>query len=104
MLLAVAQYYPSASGGFHLTAGAGPASVVLEGLGGGAENYGAALRVGAGYDIRSRRLGSLSFTPYATLSSTNLRERGIRVSGNAGAITALQLHRIAQAGLALRWY
>lgn len=64
-LTALARFYPSADGGFFLTAGLGFGSVTLEvdGFGSDSDSGGGAV-LGVGYDLR---LGSSNwaFTPYA---------------------------------------
>jgi hypothetical protein len=104
MLLAVAQFYPRAHGGAHLTLAIGPVSAGLSGEGGGAENYGRAARAGAGYDIRFRWMRSIAVTPYLSYTVTRLREGVARTSGNGTGITGLDNRQITQTGIALRWY
>ena len=101
LLMFVAQYYPFRTGNLHLTGGVGPASIILGQKGGSAEANGAAALLGLGYDLRFWR--SLALAPYFTHTVTNIRP-GVRISGNAGAVTRIQNSRITQVGTALRWY
>lgn len=104
MLLGVVQFYPKADGGLHFNLGTGPISVSLSGEGGGAENVGLAVRLGAGYDVRFRWMRSFALTPYASHAVTRVREAAPRTSGNGSTITELDNRKITQAGIALRWY
>lgn len=101
LLLLVAQYYPLAFEGFHLKGGIGPVSILLGDRGGSVEGRGFAVQGGVGYDFRIGR--SFGLTPYANIAATKVA-RGIMVFGNATSVTRLQNSRIAQLGLALRWY
>lgn len=105
-LLLVAQYYPNPLGGFHLKAGGGAVSYLLEGpnrgFGGGVQAGGFALQAGIGHDFRIWR--GLAVTPYASISATSVSQGSISVSGSGGPVTGLTNRFIAQFGVGVRWY
>ncbi len=103
-LLLVGHYYPSDEGSFHLKGGIGPVIYLLsgpyQGQGGGVSASGWAGQVGVGYDIRVWRHFALA--PYASVTSTTVRQSSIQVSGSGGSVTGLQNHVVTQLGVALR--
>lgn len=62
LVSAMAKFYPSAAGGFHLIGGLGVASIDLEIGGSSGRETGTGLILGLGYDIRIGRMVSL--TPF----------------------------------------
>jgi hypothetical protein len=101
-LMAVAQWYPQASGGFHLVGGLGVGminerdedptfSYTLESAGG-------ALQLGAGYDVRMTR--SFSLTPYFNVLGMAGGEAKLDGAGIGGSLSA----NVVQFGLGFSWH
>jgi hypothetical protein len=101
-LMAVAQWYPNASGGFHLLGGLGVGAVRQEdsdpAFGGVLESFGGALQLGAGYDMRMTR--GFSLTPYINFLGLGGGEPKFNGSNMGGSLSA----NVAQFGLGFSWH
>ena len=101
-LMAVAQWYPQASGGFHLIGGVGMGVLSEEDTDPSAgytlESVGGALQVGAGYDWRLAH--NFSLTPYANFLGMGGGEPKFNGSGVGGSLSA----NVLQLGLGFSWH
>jgi hypothetical protein len=101
-LMAVAQWYPQASGGFHLLGGLGIGMLNEEDTDPAfayeLESVGGALQFGAGYDLRMTR--SFSLTPYINLLGMAGGEPKIDGVGVGGSLSA----NVVQFGLGFSWH
>ena len=100
-LMAVAQWYPNAAGGFHLIGGLGAGMMNEEDDAPGGyqlESVGGAFQVGLGYDIRMTR--NFSLTPYANflgMGGGEPRFNGVSAGGSLSA-------NVFQFGLGFSWH
>jgi hypothetical protein len=101
-LMAVAQWYPKASGGFHLLGGLGAGMLSEEDtdptLGYELTSVGVAAQFGLGYDVRMSR--SFSLTPYANFLSMGGGEPKFNGAGLGGSLSA----NVVQFGLGFSWH
>jgi hypothetical protein len=101
-LMAVAQWYPQATGGFHLIGGLG-AGMVSESdtdptFGYELESVGVAAQFGLGYDVRMSR--SFSLNPYVNFLSMGGGEPKFNGAGLGGSLSA----NVVQFGLGFSWH
>jgi hypothetical protein len=101
-LMAIAQWYPQATGGFHLTGGVGMGALDEEdtdpATGYTLESVGAALELGAGYDWRLAH--NFSLTPYANFLAMGGGEPKFNGSGVGGSLSG----NVLQVGLGFSWH
>jgi hypothetical protein len=101
-LMAVAQWYPQASGGFHLLGGVGVGMVSEDDtdptFGYELESVGGALQLGVGYDVRMTR--AFSLTPYVNFLGLGGGEPKINGAGLGGSLSA----NVVQFGLGFSWH
>jgi hypothetical protein len=100
-LMAVAQWYPNASGGFHLLGGLGVGMMNEEDrapLGYEIESFGGAAQLGAGYDVRMSR--NFSLTPYVNVLGMAGGEPRYNGSSLGGTLSA----NVVQFGLGFTWH
>jgi Autotransporter beta-domain len=101
-LTAVAQWYPNASGGFHVSGGLGMGMFNMEDtdptFGGTLESVGVAYQLGAGYDWRVGR--NFSLTPYLNFLGMGGGEPKFDGAGMGGSLNA----NIVQIGLGFSWH
>jgi hypothetical protein len=101
-LMAVAQWYPQATGGFHLLGGLG-LGMLLETeedptLEYELESFGGALQLGLGYDVRMTR--NFSLTPYVNV----LGMAGGESKFNGAALGSSYRVNVVQLGLGFTWH
>jgi hypothetical protein len=101
-LMAVAQWYPQATGGFHLLGGLG-LGMLLETeedptLEYELESFGGALQFGVGYDVRMTR--NFSLTPYLNI----LGMAGGESKFNGAALGSSFSANVVQLGLGFTWH
>jgi hypothetical protein len=101
-LMAVAQWYPQASGGFHLIGGLGAGMLSEEDtdptLGYQLESVGMAAQFGLGYDVRMSR--GFSLTPYVNFLGMGGGEPKLNGAGLGGSLSA----NVVQFGLGFSWH
>jgi hypothetical protein len=101
-LLAVAQWYPQVSGGFHLLGGLGMGMIDEEDsdptFGYALESVGVAAQFGVGYDIRMSR--SFSLSPYLNFLAMGGGEPKVNGAGLGGSLNA----NVVQFGLGFSWH
>lgn len=100
-LMAVGQWYPSASGGFHLIGGLGGAMISEEDDAPGGyqlESVGGAVQLGLGYDIRMTR--NFSLTPYANFLAMGGGEPRFSGVSAGGSLSS----NVFQFGLGFSWH
>jgi len=101
-LMAVAQWYPQMTGGFHLLGGIGVGMVDEEDtdatLGYELESVGGALQLGMGYDLRISR--NFSLTPYVNFLGLGGGEPKFNGSSVGGSLSA----NVVQFGLGFTWH
>jgi hypothetical protein len=101
-LMAVAQWYPQTSGGFHLLGGVGMGLITEEDTdpttASELESVGAALQIGAGYDVRMSR--NFSLTPYVNFLGMGGGEPTVNGAGLGGTLSA----NVIQFGLGFTWH
>lgn len=101
-LMAVAQWYPQAAGGFHLLGGVGLGVITEKDTDAlnpyELESVGAALQFGLGYDLRMSR--NFSLTPYVNLLGMGGGEPKIDGAGIGGTMSAT----VVQVGLGFSWH
>jgi hypothetical protein len=97
-LMAVTQWYPKASGGFHLLGGVGMGMITEEDPSSQLESFGGALQLGAGYDVRMSRNFSLS--PYVNFLAMGGGEPKFNGNGLGGSLSA----NVVQFGLGFSWH
>ena len=101
-LMAVAQWYPSATNGFHLLGGIGLGVLAEEDtdpdFGYELESVGGALQFGLGYDVRMTR--NFSLTPYVNFLGMGGGEPKIDGMGVGGSLSA----NVMQVGLGFSWH
>ena len=101
-LMAVAQWYPQASGGFHVEGGLG-AGLLSEKdtdatLGYELQSVGVAAQLGLGYDVRMSR--NFSLTPYVNFLGMGGGEPKLDGTGLGGSLSA----NVVQFGLGFSWH
>lgn len=101
-LLFVAQYYLSESGGFHVTAGVGPAVVELTSPGTSVRAVGYSLRGGVGYDFDLGRRFSL--TPFVKGGITRLSDDSLEIFNGPPTVSKFAVKRLFEVGLGFNWY
>jgi len=101
-LMAVAQWYPSPTGGFHLLGGVGMGMLDEEdndpSFGYTLESVGVAGQFGVGYDVRMSR--SFSLTPYVNFLGMGGGEPKLNGAGLGGSLSA----NVIQFGLGFSWH
>jgi hypothetical protein len=101
-LMAVAQWYPQASGGFHLVGGLGAGMLSEDDtdptLGYELRSVGVAAQLGLGYDVRMSR--SFSLTPYVNFLGMGGGEPKLDGAGLGGSLSA----NVVQFGLGFSWH
>jgi hypothetical protein len=101
-LMAVAQWYPQASGGFHLLGGIGLGVTSEEDTDPlfdyDLTSVGGALQIGLGYDLRMTR--NFSLTPYVNALATGGGEPKLNGVGQGGTLSA----NVIQFGLGFSWH
>jgi hypothetical protein len=101
-LMAVAQWYPQATGGFHLLGGLGMGMIAEEdtdpSFPSELESVGGALQLGIGYDVRMSR--NFSLTPYVNFLGMGGGEPKINGSGVGGTLSS----NVVQFGLGFSWH
>ncbi|MFN2567247.1 MAG: hypothetical protein ABR499_19805 [Gemmatimonadaceae bacterium] len=101
-LMAVAQWYPQATGGFHLLGGLGLGMISENDTDPGfayeLESVGAAVQFGLGYDVRMSRNFSLS--PYVNFLGMGGGEPKLDGTGLGGTLSA----NVVQFGLGFSWH
>jgi hypothetical protein len=101
-LMAVAQWYPQALGGFHLLGGLGVGMLNEEdtdsAFGYELESVGGALQLGAGYDLRMTR--NFSLTPYFNVLGMAGGEPKLDGASIGGSLSA----NVIQFGLGFSWH
>jgi hypothetical protein len=101
-LMAVTQWYPRSSGGFHLLGGIGVGMINETEEEVGAEyeleSVGGALQLGAGYDVRMTR--NFSLTPYFNVLGMAGGEPKLNGAGLGGSLSA----NVVQFGLGFSWH
>jgi hypothetical protein len=101
-LMAVAQWYPQATGGFHLLGGLGMGMLGEDDtdptFGYELESVGVAAQFGLGYDVRMSRGFSLS--PYVNFLSMGGGEPKLDGAGLGGSLSA----NVVQFGLGFSWH
>jgi hypothetical protein len=101
-LMAVAQWYPQAAGGFHLLGGLGMGMIDEEDsdptFGYSLESVGVGAQFGVGYDIRMSRGFSLS--PYINFLGMGGGEPKVNGAGLGGSLSA----NVVQFGLGFSWH
>jgi hypothetical protein len=101
-LMAVAQWYPQVSGGFHLLGGVGAGMLSEDDtdptLGYNLESVGVAAQFGVGYDLRMSR--TFSLTPYVNFLGMGGGEPKFNGAGLGGSLSA----NVVQFGLGFSWH
>ena len=101
-LMAVAQWYPQAFGGFHLLGGLGAGLLTEEDtdptLGYELQSVGVAAQLGLGYDVRMSR--NFSLTPYMNFLGMGGGEPKFNGAGLGGSLSA----NVVQVGLGFSWH
>jgi hypothetical protein len=101
-LMAVAQWYPQAAGGFHLLGGLGLGVLTEEDTEAASsyelESVGGAVQLGLGYDVRMSR--NFSLTPYVNFLGMGGGEPKFNGSGVGGTLSA----NVVQFGLGFSWH
>ena len=101
-LMAVAQYYPDAYGGFFVRGGIGPAGIELSDNGTSAKASGFAAQAGVGYDFHLGKRVALA--PYANVGRLAVQQSSLRLSGNTGPVSQLDAKTYWHIGLSVNWY
>ena len=101
-LMAVAQWYPQASGGFHLLGGLGLGALTEQdtdaGFGYDLQSVGGAVQLGLGYDVRMSR--NFSLTPYVNFLAMGGGEPKLDGTPVGGSLSA----NVVQFGLGFTWH